>query len=362
MKLPKLDDLVEEQLLVYEHDPNEHLFVAGPPGSGKTSLAVLRARYLYELGVQPVLVTRNKMLATLASQLYGVGLETQTMSKFVTTTYRDRITGPTPQTASYVYDWDAIIKSFTAANIKPELGHLVIDEGQNLPAGFFQWAVQFGAKTVTVFADEDQTTDVLRASLQNIVSAGMPQPIRLTANHRNTLEIAEVAEHFHRSSILPPGVVRRGRGGEVPKLLRCRSWAELAALVAARFQNRAQAIGVIVYRREEVTEVQRLLIAALPEGSRVDAYRGDASATVDSIRLLDKGITVLSSESAIGLEFDTVYLQDLDRSLPCGAVEDYRRMYMLCARARDSLILVDGPDALSAVQVAGLPDKDKLAR
>lgn len=38
MKLPKLDDLVDEQMLVYEHDPDENLFVAGPPGSGKPVL------------------------------------------------------------------------------------------------------------------------------------------------------------------------------------------------------------------------------------------------------------------------------------------------------------------------------------
>ncbi|WP_413707142.1 hypothetical protein [Ralstonia sp. Ralssp110] len=362
MKLPKLDDLVDEQLAVYEHAANEHLFVAGPPGSGKTSLAVLRARYLRELDVRPVLVTRNKMLATLAGQLHGEGLVTQTMNSFVTGTYRDRFQCVTPQIQPYLYDWDAIIDSFAKAKAEPELGHLVIDEGQNLPAGFFRWAVRFGARTVTVFADEDQTTDPLRASLQDIVSAGMPAPIRLKTNHRNTAEIAEVAEHFHRSSVLPPGVVQRGRGGETPRLVQCRSWADLAALVAARFRNRAQAIGVIVYRRDDVSQLQSMLVEALPTGTRVDAYRGDHSATVGGIRLLDKGITVLSSESAIGLEFDTVYLQDLSRSLPCRSVEDFRRMYMLCARARDGLILIDGPDALNIEQIGDLPDPNKLAR
>ena len=66
MKLPKLDDLIDEQSVVYDHRPNEHLFVAGPPGSGKTSLAVLRARFLGDLGQTVALVTRNRMLASLA--------------------------------------------------------------------------------------------------------------------------------------------------------------------------------------------------------------------------------------------------------------------------------------------------------
>lgn len=81
-----------------------------------------------------------------------------------------------------------------------------------------------------------------------------------------------------------------------------------------------------------------------------------------NIHVLDPGITVLTSESVIGLEFESVFLQDLNRSLPCISEEQYRRMYMLCARARDSLMLIDGPGRLTAKQVADLPGPTILAR
>ncbi|WP_321804276.1 AAA family ATPase [Burkholderia sp. BCC1988] len=362
MKLPKLDDLVDEQMLVYEHDPDENLFVAGPPGSGKTSLAVLRAKFLKELGKRVLVVTRNKMLAALTAQLDGEGLESYTMNAFVGRAYHGLTHQNLPQFYPFVYDWNTIIEVFAAAGAAPQLDHLIVDEGQNLPAEFFHWAVRFGAKNLTVFADEDQTTDSQRASLRDICRAGMPKPKRLMANHRNTAEIAAVAEHFHRSRILPPGVVQRGRGGELPRLVRSQTWDELVTLIATRRQNRAEAIGVIVFRRDDVLEVRDKLRMMLPEGTRIDAYINGGTGAPEDIRLLEPGITVLSSESVIGLEFHVVYLQDLHRSLPCGSREDYRRMYMLCARARNYLTLVDGPDALNNNQLADLPGPALLAR
>ena len=48
VRLPTYEDIArdEEQLGVYETPFDESLFVAGPPGSGKTVLAVHRARML----------------------------------------------------------------------------------------------------------------------------------------------------------------------------------------------------------------------------------------------------------------------------------------------------------------------------
>ncbi len=363
MRLPNLNDLIEEQMVVYEHAPDQSLFVAGPPGSGKTSLAILRANFLKNTGQQVCLVTKNRMLKRLASQLGGGDIRTETMHRFVTTAYSRTIGGNTPQEPAYEFDWDKIIAAYTAAGYAPSLDHLVIDEGQNLPRGFFQWAVRFGARTVTVFADEDQTTDPQRlsSSLADIVNAGLPEPRRLHENHRNTAEIAAVAEHFHRSSLLPPGVVRRGRGGETPKLVNIDSWGTAAMMIAARYRNRGESIGVIVYLKDDVRTLKDLLSVALPD-ARVDSYTSSSPEGSEDINMLSPGVTVLSSESVIGLEFDAGYLQDLKRSLPCNLPEQFRRLYMLCARARNSLTLLNGPDSLSPAELASLPGPILLER
>lgn len=363
MRLPKLDDLVDEQMVVYEHDPDQQLFVAGPPGSGKTTLAVLRASFLRDLGKSVVLVTRNKMLAALARQLDNGELETRTMNKFVIDAYRNALGGWPPEIVPYQFDWARIIESFEANGVQPRVDHLIVDEGQNLPAGFFRWAVRFAARTLTVFADEDQTTDPQHSTLRDIFDSGMPAPIRLELNHRNSGEIARVAEHFHRSALLAPGIVKRGsRARQLPRLVQMASWEQLADAITIRFQNQASAIGVIVYRKEEVLNLRGILGQRLPVGTRVDAYVSNGEASPEDIRLLEAGVTILSSESVIGLEFDVVYLQDLHRSLPGRTESQARRLYMLCARARHDLILINGPIPLSPDQLSGLPDAALLAR
>lgn len=190
----------------------------------------------------------------------------------------------------------------------------------------------------------------------------MPNPVRLTENFRNTKEIADVAEHFHRSAILPPGIVRRGPSGEKPRLVQIDKWSDAVARIVTRFKNRGGAIGVVVEARGDARCLHSAIKVGLPS-DRVDLYTSDAGQGSESyIRLLDPGITVLTGESVIGLEFDAVFLLDLRRSLPCSTMAAHRRMYMLCARAQNSLILLDGPRQLTPLQTAALPDVSILVR
>ena len=71
MRLPSFNDLFPEQRLVYTQAPDRSILVVGPPGSGKTSTAIWRARILSlpPLSRSVVLVTRNRLLTVLAAQL-----------------------------------------------------------------------------------------------------------------------------------------------------------------------------------------------------------------------------------------------------------------------------------------------------
>lgn len=365
MKLPTIDDLLKDnqQWNIYDFPLDQHLFVAGPPGSGKTSLAVHRAKLLAAAKKSVVLLTKNRMLASLAGQLGLEAFNTSTMHSYVASQYHMVANANVPQVAAYDWDWISIGQAYRGRGFAATLDHLIVDEGQNLPSAFYGWAVEFGAKNLSVFADEDQTTNAQRASLDQIVQAGLPNPIRLLHNHRNSDEIARVAEHFHRSRTLAPGIVRRGRTGDVPELVSVKSWDELVTRVKNRHQNRPGSIGVVVHQKLDAASVAEKLKAALPVDARIDVYTSDMPPGAEKeIRSLEEGVTVLTGESVIGMEFDTVYLHDLNRSLPCGSVEEFRRMYMLCARARDSLTLVNGPVALSAVQIADLPPEPILSR
>ena len=96
MRLPTWEELVsvEEQLEVLEHPLDQSLFVVGPPGSGKTVLAVYRAQMVAEAEAaqteaeQPVaIVTFSRMLRRLLALLDEQrSTYAKTMHSFVWTT------------------------------------------------------------------------------------------------------------------------------------------------------------------------------------------------------------------------------------------------------------------------------------
>lgn len=367
MKLPALDDLLEEQWTVYDHPNDAKLFVAGPPGSGKTSLVVMRAQFLVNQDLSVVVVTRNRMLAALADHLgAGANFRSTTMNSFVSRDHREHFNGDDPPQprGPYRYDWDDILPRYDGRGIVPSYDHIIVDEGQNLPPHFFTWARRFGGRYLTVFADENQASCEQTSTLVEIATCGdLDDPIRLTSNHRNTPEIAAVAEHFHRSIGLPPATVIKAPGGEKPRLISVPTWDDLASRVATRLRNRSESVGVIVRKKEHAVELQNKLRSTLGNGFRVDYYTSDRPAGVESwIKIREPGITVLTGEAVIGLEFESVFLIDIARSLPCLNAEARRRMYMLCARAQNALFLVDGLPSLTPSQIGALPGSELLER
>jgi DNA helicase IV len=364
VKLPALNDLIPEQRKVYLHAPDDSLFVAGPPGSGKTTVAVYRARYLADNEHSVTLVTRNRMLVALAKQLGDRRVQALTMHKFVRREYKARLREAPPTVFDpFTFDWEELLQRYRARKSAPAIGHLVVDEAQNLPPEFFSWA-RLTARHLNVFADEHQALDDEHSTLKVIRDrARLPEPVRLTMNHRNTPEIADLAAYFRGDGLLPPARVKKERGGELPRLIEIHSLDDLVPRVLTRFRNRQDSVGVIVRTGAEVLELSGLIRARARRGERIDAYtmKSPPGAEV-RIKLVEPGVTVLTGESVIGLEFDAVYLLDLARSLPCRNATARRRMYMLCARARDALVLVNGPEKLDRAALAALPPKGYLTR
>ncbi|MEB5967366.1 AAA family ATPase [Comamonas testosteroni] len=368
MRLPSFSELLDEQRQVFMEDPDKSILVVGPPGSGKTTVALWKANVLAgpEYQRQVVVVTRNRLLAALATQISqdqgNTPVSSTTMHALVWQHYRGVFGHAVPQLEAYSFNWPQILLNYESAGTTPSIDHLIVDEGQNLPQDFFVWARRFGASTVSVFADENQTTDAGGCHISDLQAAGFTDMHLLTVNHRNTLEIAELVEHFHRNRYVPSVPAQRGRSNEVPRLMTVTSWEDLAQLVSIRFGNRGGSIGVIVYRVNEIQTLHRLFRENLPD-ARIDSYTNYSAPSAEhAIRLREDGITIISGESAIGLEFDTVYLQDLDRSLPIVDAVQERRLYMLCARARDTLFLVNGPQPLTQAQLVDLPPSPILDR
>lgn len=359
MHLPPWNELIEEQLDVLETPLDESLFVVGPPGSGKTVLAVQRTDMLHERhGPAARLVTFNRMLRRLASLLSSHG-SPATMHSFASLEFQKQ-TGEKPPTLanSYDFDWATMITKAAGTNHLYE--HIVIDEGQDLPQDFYSYVTMCLTKHVSVFADEDQAISGRRTTLEQIQNAtGLRSPRILTCNHRNAPEIARVAEHFH-SGRLPAASVQRGAISEVPQLICAPDLKTTANRIAIHYRNRGGTIGVVVCRNATIllllSELQKKL-----SDVRISFYMS-GSQNDESINLLDPGITLLNKESVKGQEFDALFVTELEQFIPCSSNEMKRAMYMLCTRARDFLFLVYGPAPLSIEALASLPEPSLLRR
>ena len=371
MRLPAWQDLIDEQKNVYDHPLDESLFVVGPPGSGKTSLAIHRAQMvaggqnLGPSGGRVVeFITYNRMLRHLAQLLTSEsGISFSTMHRFVWRDFsaRTRNAPPTASYNSYVYRWGKMFEALAdVRGTHPMIPHVVVDEGQDLPRGFFRYASQHVANIMSVFADENQALGDGCTSIKEIKSAtGLGAPLILTKNHRNTPEIARLAQHFHGGR-LPAAEVARSAKGVRPLLVQSRSLKSTAERISQWYSNRGDNIGVIVDKEQYGRSLHSNLSDLLPD-ERVDIYTS-AEANEVSINVLEPGVTILNRRSVKGQEFDTVFILQLDSFIPCPSESKRRTMYMMCARARDNLLLVHGPANLSPPALNALPGPDVLER
>ena len=356
MRLPTWEELesVDEQLDVLEWPLDETLLVAGPPGSGKTVLAVCRAQMIAEGEPDTIILTYNRMLRRLMTLLSEQSGLTQTdeivaftgtiatMQSYVWSDYRKRTKSkpPTPPDDRYAYIWSEMLRKLRGN--APNRAHLVVDEGQDLAEGFFEYASRYISQTMSVFADDDQALSNQRTTLEQIKdAANLPDPIILTQNHRNTPQISRLAEHFHAGR-LPAAAVRRSLTGGMPRLEERRSLETVARRISDVMQNQRGSAGVVVYQNETGRRLLPLLrdrLTALPVQFYTNKRKNE-----DRTNVLEDGVTVLNRESVKGQEFDTVFILELDRFLPCTSDREKRSMYMMCSRARDNLWLICGPD------------------
>lgn len=359
MRLPTYDEIaqVDEQLDVWETPSDQSLFVAGPPGSGKTILAIHRAQMLAAQGILVEFVTFGRMLRRLGALLTENNVAASTMHAFVSRHYRRATGRQAPNIKPYVFDWERIAKQLGQHNARPGP---IVDEAQDLPSEFFRFVRRFVGETVTIFADENQALMEQRSTLLDIKrAAGLGDPILLTGNHRNTPEIARLVEHFHTGEV-PVAQIHRPRSGERPRVRLYETVKQASARIANWCSTRGGSVGVVVVNNPTGRELEKGLRDRLKR-QRVDRYTNEDK-NEDEIDVTKPGITILNKESIKGQEFDTVFIMEIGQLLPCKDDAQRRVMYMLCARARDNLFLMHHGNRLPSAVLRSLPGADVLER
>ena len=354
--LPGIQDLSKEQetarALPIE---GQHLIVGGP-GTGKSVLALIRARRHYRERDDYLFLVFNHLLDRANSQLFGTGLASRTWDGWFRGMFREITGQPIPVLEANnmgfrKIDWSGVGDAIqTMSQVEDRRKpFLVIDEGQDMPPEFYDALANLNFDRFFVVADQNQQitqANSSRKEIEDCLAIDTDKVIELTQNYRNHYQVALLAKEFYTGDpASPPPRMPGGERGPVPLLY----YYEKDNLdkVARGILQRAdrdpgQLIGVIAPNnsvRERYLEKLRSVDVRLDNPRpAIATFYADHRPEV----AFDKGgIMVINAQAAKGLEFDTVVLADIDehnvRPRDLDAVR--RLFYVMVARARERVFM-----------------------
>lgn len=345
MKLPTYQELSREQDAINGLPLDGNWLVTGPPGTGKTVMALYRAKMLEDQRRTVKMLVWSRLLRMyIDDALDTLKLPDDCVSTFDSWLYRfwnnNKLgSGGVPYLGdnSYDYDWDAIHDALNEYGIPHEAPDMIIDEGQDLPRGLYLFASEL-CDHLTVFADEDQALDEARHTSTREIQklARIRDTFVLEKNYRNSRAIAELALHFHDNSAALPQLPDRSKTGPKPRIREFATWEESVRRVATWSKNNAAAtVGIFL---PSVSLVKRFARDLEELGApNVQTYHR-AGKSAPEIKFDESGIIVSYYKNAKGLEFDAVFVCGLDKcKLPIDDPLTRNLFYVLTSRARSNL-------------------------
>lgn len=342
MRLPSYQALSKEQDRINDLPMDGRFLVTGPPGTGKTVMALYRASMLNKRKRKVKLLMYSRLLSQYTeSAVDELDLDgtVDTYHKWFYSFFWAQYRRTPPSLDKFVYDFGEALKIIAAA--PPPRGSvpdLIVDEGQDLPKDFYLVA-QHMAKNFIVFADENQRIMETNSTIRDIKTyGGLPDPYILTKNYRNTREIAQLAAAFYTglSTGIPELPDRRGVRPVMRAFMTTASAVE-SIRIFERTNSDAE-IGVFTPNKKTQNKIWDLLDGTTR--NPVQRYVGGQGSKGTPVRFGEPGITVVNYQSAKGLEFDAVFLPELQEIGGDPKSTDIRmRLYVLISRARDRLIL-----------------------
>lgn len=343
MKLPAFEDLSKEQDLIYNLDLDGNYLVSGPPGTGKSVMALYRAQVLAIDDRKPAVLMYSRVLRRYNEQAANeidVGMFVSTFHSWFWKWWRANYRTPLPTMAGKRFDvnWLDVSAIFVRRPVAlGSLADLIVDEGQDLSLDFFR-LTRFLAKNITVFADENQQLQDHNTTLEEISkSIGAVQHLELRRNYRNTAEIAAVAAKYYAGS--PSGIPDPPeRHGDKPTVRQHRDLSDFVGFVEKYVKGRTNLTIGIACPTAKVREQlhNRLKARKLPMPVQTHPQK-------DSKRELDfdsPAVTLLHYQSMKGLEFDTLFVPELQKMTKDPTSASTRMtFYVVMSRARDELHL-----------------------
>ena len=347
LRLPTYEDLSKEQDEILDLPLDANHIIVGPPGTGKTVMAIHRARMLHEKRNEPTLILMyNRLLCAYTSAaIEGIGIDgmATTFHSWFPKFFKDVYGSAPAKVDRYTFDWLACLQVITSRPLPPKKKyHLLVDEGQDMPKELY-FLLPHISQTLTVFADENQSITGDQSTIAEIKAAtGITEVHTLTLNYRNTLPIAKLAASFHVG--IKTGIAKvadTGRSGNLPVLDADPSMSSaVMRLVNLESSRSSEPIGVLVFRKDIQKKLYNRLLGKTKRKPQI--YSSDEAVMNgrDAVDWTKPGIKIVAFASAKGLEFNTVILPEFQAfTLDPDSVRCRMMLYVLVSRARKELFI-----------------------
>ncbi len=370
-RLPGIQDLNKDQdeALALPME-GQHLIVGGP-GTGKSVVALLRARRLAQNDKTYRTLVYNKLLDHSNRHLFGSEqiFSAQTWDSWFRNIYK-YFFGSVPtlepdEPGGYrPIDWNTVerqaqsLDNITYQNDK----FLVIDEGQDMPPAFYRTLTHLGFENYYVAADQNQQIHPDKCSsrqdIEDILAIEPGDTLELKTNYRNTRPIAQLAQHFYPAD---PASPRPDLPDSIPTATTPELWtygtentptlSEIADnILKLSDRNPRKLIGIITPNNKVRRKFNDVLQRANP---KLDNDKPPVKTFVSGQPELPDfgqgGIMIINAQSCKGLEFDTVILADFDQHQPKKDYNLKARFYVMVSRAREQVILLRTGNICSVV-------------
>lgn len=257
-----------------------------------------------------------------------------------------------PEVKKWSYDWEKMLDQYLDLDDEQcvDWGHLIIDEAQDFSPDMFKFLRAAGRSMdsggITILADENQRLhEGQNSSLEEIRSTLKIKQDRefcLTQNFRNTKPIALLAKYFYVG--LATGMPETPeKAGSVPKFIAVSQKQKQVEYIHNYLKFRgAQEVAVVVDSETDRNYYLDKLTVELSDYT-VQSYSSSNARSSESLAFDKQGvITILNRRSIKGLEFDTVFIPEL-QNFSYSDIElttFQMNMYVMCSRARSELVLM----------------------
>lgn len=318
-----------QMLAAIDYDGPDHLLITGCPGSGKTTINIMRAERLINLNKNILVLTYQDLLKNSLKNIATNELKPN-IYKFYKW-YSGRF--------GFLEDTKTEIEMKNSMISWEGVDEIIVDEGQDFEARIFRSLIS-KTKKITVGADNAQKvhfkglkSSEIHNEIQNHSNVFQ---ISLQYNYRNTYEIYNFARHFlpHNqrvNNLLAIDKIPRG-SGEIPTVFLVPDRDTQIAQLNILLENAGDRnVAVLLYH---VDDVQKYFDIINELGFTCSMHHSG-----EHVDLHIENILITTYKSAKGLEFEVVIMPDMDRAMSRHYMTP-EHYYVSGTRAKENLYLI----------------------